>query len=411
MQSFNLLLKISCQPKCYAPATYIEPVIEADCTPVNNVVKELTVSGYERFSDIQATELKNKCLDKNEHRDNKAVGISSTVDCKRRNRFTETYSYVGHSLNNESDNSYINSAKFSGRLVEKDGKYVYSEENAGSQGFIAATNAPLGDFRKMITEFSTIGRDRNFAVATVQCKTFDKESRVDRSDCFSGNLFNGGAFEKENTQLAFYRALKNNNIVNIVQLTNFAEEPVIPAPPKTPSPCFCKAKADRYFADLENTEQPLFDHEYKSTTAKVLTLSKTSPIEYNGSTEVRKLKFTDVNPQNTHKVTHYHYRSWQDFSVPTGKDLTGLYALIKFIRAELDAGRSTIVHCTGGIGRTGTFIAAVLTSKLKPNVKFDLFQFILKMREKRPDLVEAVPQVQLIIKNMLLTKLSRKFKK
>jgi protein tyrosine phosphatase len=79
--------------------------------------------------------------------------------------------------------------------------------------------------------------------------------------------------------------------------------------------------------------------------------------------------------------------------------------LIKFIRAKLDKGENTIVHCTVGFGRTGTFIASVLTSKLKENVKFNLFKFIIKLREKRSEFVETDKQVEFIMKNMLATSL------
>ena len=55
-----------------------------------------------------------------------------------------------------------------------------------------------------------------------------------------------------------------------------------------------------------------------------------------------------------------------------------------------------IVHCTGGIGRTGTFISSVLTSKLNKNKKFDLVKFILELRKQRPDFVETETQVGFI---------------
>jgi hypothetical protein len=197
-------------------------------------------------------------------------------------------------LNNLENQNYINSAKFSGKLIVNNGVYVYTEDKAkvGNQGFIAATSAPIGDFRLMIKEFATIGRNKNFEKAKVQCGNFDHENKVDRTSCFSGNSFSNGVFKKENTQLAFFRALKNNNIKYIVQLTNFAEQP-------TKGKCLCKVKADRYFADKAKKVFRLSRPNFTPSKAKVKTLSVNNKNKYGENVEIRKLKFTDED-----KKTH-----------------------------------------------------------------------------------------------------------
>jgi protein tyrosine phosphatase len=396
--------------RCYAPANYRPPTYNETCTIINNALSNLIVSKYtpETNTLIQREKKIYDCLHKhNDYRDvleTGATDVSVPTKCARRNRFTGTYSYSGQSLNNLENDNYINSAKFSGKLVEVNGAYVYTESTVSPaiQGFIAATNAPIGDFRNTMKEFSTIDRNKNFEETNVNCGNFDHENKLDREkdSCFSGNSFSNGKFGKDNTQLAFYRALKTNNIAFIVQLTNFAEQPVT-------GNCLCKTKADRYFNSTLNGEFNISKPDYSPSTAKVQTLTKQEEADLGKNVEIRKLKFTDEDG-STHEVTHYHYRAWQDFSVPTGTDETSLMNLIKKIKTELDAGKNTIVHCTGGIGRTGTFITSVLTSKLKKNVKFNLLDLILKLREKRAEFVETDGQINLIMKNMVATSISGK---
>ena len=205
------------------------------------------------------------------------------------------------------------------------------------------------------------------------------------------------------------RIIIKYNINYIVQLTNFVEQ----AKTKDLPSCKCKVKADRYFADALNAEFIVPKADYTASTAKVKTLKidKTKFV----NTEIRDLEFTDIDGKK-HLVQHIHFRAWIDFSVPedtpTEKNQASLLNVVSFIRAQKDAGKNTIVHCTGGIGRTGTFISSVLTSKLPSKKKFNLVKFILTLRERRPEFVETDGQVNFIMKNIFLTanKTGRKLK-
>jgi len=396
----SFLFQISCD-KCYAPTNYRAPTLAANCSELNKV----KVSEYKPVPDgmVNGAAIQKHCLHPNEYRDVQQSGLESTVNCARKNRFTETYSYAGKSINNHENDLYINSAKFDGTIIEENGALVYSEDPAkvgAKQGFIAATNAPIGDYRKIVNEFKNIERNNKFEKVNppLDCGIFEKVPQK----CFSGNFLVGGKFAKDNTQLAFYRALKANKISFIVQLTNFAEQPV-----KDLHICQCKVKADRYFANKANEVFTLSKPDYSPSTAKVLTKSVDLTTYLN--TEIRKLEFTDENSKEKYEVTHIHYRAWQDFSVPTGEDQKTLMKIIKLIRDEkVNKKKNIIVHCTGGIGRTGTFISAVLTSNLDKDKKFNLVNFILKLREKRADFVETDGQVELVMKNMVETSTTTK---
>lgn len=57
------------------------------------------------------------------------------------------------------------------------------------------------------------------------------------------------------------------------------------------------------------------------------------------------------------KVNHVYYHSWLDYSKPNAD--ADLHSLIHFINNKLrNPGSPPIIHCSAGIGRTGTFIAS-----------------------------------------------------
>lgn len=70
--------------------------------------------------------------------------------------------------------------------------------------------------------------------------------------------------------------------------------------------------------------------------------------------EVRKLKLTIG--EETKEIYHYLYNGWPDFGKPEADDRLALLELIKVSRTiAKDAPR--VVHCSAGVGRTGTWIA------------------------------------------------------
>ena len=59
-----------------------------------------------------------------------------------------------------------------------------------------------------------------------------------------------------------------------------------------------------------------------------------------------------------HSVDQYHYIGWPDFGAPTEVD--SIIVLAKAVRklvAENKTNSKIVVHCSAGVGRTGTFIA------------------------------------------------------
>jgi len=75
--------------------------------------------------------------------------------------------------------------------------------------------------------------------------------------------------------------------------------------------------------------------------------------------QVRELDMTTEDGSETKKIWHLLFAGWPDFLVPEGADREALLKLIDMSREK--TGNSTanprIVHCSAGVGRSGTFIA------------------------------------------------------
>ncbi|OXG11151.1 hypothetical protein C366_06190 [Cryptococcus neoformans Tu401-1] len=77
---------------------------------------------------------------------------------------------------------------------------------------------------------------------------------------------------------------------------------------------------------------------------------------------------TEVALQGDRRVNLFHYQfdAWPDHGVPTGTAVQALRELVKEVEEKRrELGCEVWVHCSAGVGRTGTFIA--LSSLLSPD--------------------------------------------
>ncbi|XP_014649692.1 PREDICTED: receptor-type tyrosine-protein phosphatase H [Ceratotherium simum simum] len=109
---------------------------------------------------------------------------------------------------------------------------------------------------------------------------------------------------------------------------------------------------------------------------------------------VRDLKLWHMQEQKTLFVRQFHYMAWPDHGVPHSPD--PLLAFWKMLRQWLDQTRGEgppIVHCSAGVGRTGTLIALdVLLRQLEREGLVGPFSYVKKMRESRPLMVQTEAQ-------------------
>ena len=81
----------------------------------------------------------------------------------------------------------------------------------------------------------------------------------------------------------------------------------------------------------------------------------------------------------------FHYMDWPENSVP--KDPMTLFEVIHSLK-KMNS-NCTLVHCCGGVARTGTFIALMLlVDQILSKAKYlNVFQMVLDLRKDRKFMV------------------------
>ena len=85
-------------------------------------------------------------------------------------------------------------------------------------------------------------------------------------------------------------------------------------------------------------------------------------------------------------MKHFHFTTWPDFGVPDPPQ-----TLVRFVRAfrervqpEQERVRPIVVHCSAGVGRSGTFIALDrILQQIRKSDIVDIFGIVYSMRRER----------------------------
>ncbi|KAF2129743.1 hypothetical protein P153DRAFT_289958, partial [Dothidotthia symphoricarpi CBS 119687] len=119
-------------------------------------------------------------------------------------------------------------------------------------------------------------------------------------------------------------------------------------------------------------------------------------------TIVSDLDLVQAEGEETRKVCHLLFAGWPDFLVPEGADKAALLKLIDMSREKaVDCSTNPrIVHCSAGIGRSGTFIALDwLLQELDegsmdetPDDEDPIVRVIQVLRDQRPMMVQSKNQ-------------------
>jgi protein-tyrosine phosphatase len=120
-----------------------------------------------------------------------------------------------------------------------------------------------------------------------------------------------------------------------------------------------KEKCHQYFPlDMENPTMTFNEtDEFGDGLSGTVTL-KSVREDAPTRTTIRELELSASNGTSI-VVYHLLFGGWPDFSIPEGSDRTALVNLIHYSRELVakDPQNPRFVHCSAGVGRTGTFIA------------------------------------------------------
>nr|XP_034322075.1 receptor-type tyrosine-protein phosphatase epsilon-like isoform X2 [Crassostrea gigas] len=173
-----------------------------------------------------------------------------------------------------------------------------------------------------------------------------------------------------NTLVDFWSMVWQERVDQIVMLTNLKEG--------------TRTKCDQYWPNLE-TSMTLGDN-------SVHTLDEKHYANY----VIRKMKLTNQKLKCSKIIIQYHYTAWPDHGTPYPLCLLLFHDHVMRSKCKSQDG-PTLVHCSAGIGRTGTYIAIdVLFEAGKIENKINIAEFVMKMRRNRMNMVQTYEQYKTI---------------
>lgn len=147
-----------------------------------------------------------------------------------------------------------------------------------------------------------------------------------------------------------------------------------------------KNKCAKYFPN-DTSDGPLTFGRVK------ITCTKRTHKENEGFS-VRKLKVT-VDGRNDFEIDHYHFFSWPDHGVPEAQQYINYHT-----RVTSDHPTGTIlVHCSAGIGRTGTFIAMDVANEKQAKQALtldDVKDIVTTLRQQRAQAIQTKGQFEFL---------------
>ncbi|KAK0046254.1 receptor-type tyrosine-protein phosphatase T, partial [Biomphalaria pfeifferi] len=160
----------------------------------------------------------------------------------------------------------------------------------------------------------------------------------------------------------FVQMLWEQKTKKVVMLTNLVEDG--------------KTKCERYWPEKGKS---IFGQ------IKVSVISTQTFADYT----IRTMQLTKGD-ETAHVLAQFHFTSWPDKNVPiTPWSLVEFYHKVYLSPSSVP----TVVHCSAGVGRTGTFIALCnIMDQAKETGKVDFFNTLSKLRQDRICMIQTVEQ-------------------
>ncbi|KAK3755526.1 hypothetical protein RRG08_063602, partial [Elysia crispata] len=160
----------------------------------------------------------------------------------------------------------------------------------------------------------------------------------------------------------FVRMLWEQRVVRVVMLTNLVE--------------LSKIKCTQYWPKEGEAQ-------FGEITIRLLTTIVFA--EYT----IRRFRFSKSG-ETARDVTQFHFTAWPDKSVPDSP--WGLVDFYHRVSATPGSG-PLLVHCSAGVGRTGTFIALChLLQEAEETGKMDFLSTLWRLRQDRMSMIQTVDQ-------------------
>ncbi|OWF43872.1 Receptor-type tyrosine-protein phosphatase T [Mizuhopecten yessoensis] len=106
---------------------------------------------------------------------------------------------------------------------------------------------------------------------------------------------------------------------------------------------------------------------------------------------IRDIILTEKKTKSVRQVHQFHYTTWPDHGTPNPNELVVFNRRVKLYKNSLPG--KMVVHCSAGIGRTGTFIALdALLDYGKESGMVDIIGYIRTMRKDRVNMVQTIDQ-------------------
>ena len=178
-----------------------------------------------------------------------------------------------------------------------------------------------------------------------------------------------------NTFESFYEMLWEYNVPIIVMLTKVQEGRIL--------------KANCYWSEL-NTPEQFGDITVKTTSEKFEKL-------------IVSRRFELTKGKETKNVCFFQFLGWPDRGVP--KSVDSIKSLIthveservNFTRTNNSGDYHIVVHCSAGVGRTGSFISIYTALRyVKLNLKYDIKAIVENLRQQRMLMVQTKAQYEFI---------------
>ncbi|XP_041357573.1 receptor-type tyrosine-protein phosphatase T-like [Gigantopelta aegis] len=165
----------------------------------------------------------------------------------------------------------------------------------------------------------------------------------------------------KNTLPDFWRMMWEKECGHIIMLTKLVEA--------------TKAKCEPYWSDK-----------------KAITIGKftVADIENEERSDFvyRKFCVTHIKSGKSKTFQQSHFISWPDHGVPNVHDFTEFMWRVRKTKPTLPG--PVLVHCSAGIGRTGTYIALeILLDEMEATGRVDVLKVMTKMRDQRKGLVQT----------------------